>query len=181
MTLLTGGLRRWVLSSLAVLALALALIGVVGAGTTPRSFADGRWSGTSPLAEKLDGFTLTGKSTFSFQVKHRRVTSGSLKVKGAAHGVYEGKVVNLTISGRIPLKGPATAVSGRGKMTVTVHMGGTSKTRKPGFIYTFMGLRGTCKHMTGKILRRLTAKAAAGLSTVSPFVATRTASSGPRC
>ena len=168
---------------LALAALSFALIGAAGAGTTAKSFADGRWSGTSHLAKTIEGFTLNGNATFAFRVVQGRVVSGALTANGSARGASEGQTVTITITGRIPLSGPAAAPSGRAKLKVVVHIGAKSQTASQGFIYTFTGLRGTCNRMTGTIVRKLE-EAVAGTdtsSTSAPFVATRAAGSGPRC
>jgi len=165
------------------LAVALAVIGAAGAGTTAKSFANGRWSGSSHLAQTLEGFKLTGNATFSFQVQRGRVASGTLLANGSARGTTQGQTVTVTIKGRIPLSGPAAGPTGRGKLNVAVQLGGENQTGSSVVIYTFTGLRGTCDRMTGQIVRRL-AEVPAGTdtsSTSAPFVATRAAGSGPRC
>lgn len=150
---------------------------------TRTSFANGTWTGTARLNQNIEGLAVVANSTFTMQVQSGRV-SGTLSSRGTATAVVEGVRIVITMSGRYPFSGPPGKPVARGTMMFAATVQGKRQTASGPVINAFVGLRGTCARMTGKIVLRA-ADADPGSQAPddvsAPFVAARTAGSGPAC
>ena len=175
-------MRRRVIVLVAVVAGLGAGATVAGGSSTRTTFSDGSWKGTARLSTTLQGVAVVASSTFTMRVRGGRVT-GTMISNGTAPGTAQGSKVAATMAGRYTMAGPASKPVARGKLSFAATVDGQRQTTAGDVVNTFGTLLGTCDRMTGKIT--LTAAkpdpSAAVQSISAPFVATRTAGSGPRC